>query len=128
MSVLYVAIGGALGAVARYGCALGVERVTGRPMPWATLLVNVVGSFALGWLLVTADRAQLSGDVRRFAATGLLGAFTTFSAFSWEIASYLKQDEWLRAGTYAAASVVLGVVALLAGSAAATLSGGAQHG
>ena len=119
MTVLYVAFGGALGAVLRYGAVIGTERLTGRPLPWGTLAVNVVGSFALGFLLLAADRADLPDDFRRFAAVGVLGAFTTFSAFSWEIGWFLKQDEWLKAVVYAAVSVLLGVAALLAGSAAA---------
>lgn len=127
MPVLYVAIGGAFGAVARYASVLAIERLTGRPIPWGTLAVNVVGSFVLGCLLIAIERGELSDDARLFAVTGVLGAFTTFSALSWEIVWYLRDEEWLSAGAYAVGSVVLGVAALLAGSAlAAALAPGAN--
>ena len=120
MTVLYVALGGALGAVLRYVSVEGIARLSGRPLPWGTLAVNVAGSFALGFLLLAADRMGLSPDARRFATIGVLGAFTTFSAFSWEIAFYLRDQKWLAAGAYAAGSLVLGVAALAAGAAAAS--------
>lgn len=120
MAILLIAIGGALGAVLRYASVNAVERLTGNALPWGTLAVNVVGSFALGFLMLATDRMQLSEDVRRFAAIGVLGAFTTFSAFSWEVTSLLRAGEWGRAGAYAVGSVVVGVLALIAGGAMAS--------
>ena len=127
MSVLFVAIGGALGALARHAAVSGVERITGRALPWGTLAVNVVGSFALGFLLICADRWDLSPEWRRFAAVGFLGAFTTFSAFSFEISWFLREEKWVTAGSYAIGSVLLGVAALLGGSAAASAIFAAPH-
>lgn len=121
-------MGGAIGAVARYLSVLGVERMTGRPLPWATLAVNVAGSFALGCVLIAAERGDISEETRLFAVTGLLGAFTTFSAFSWEITWYLREERWLSAGGYALGSVVLGVTALIAGSALTSAFVGPAHG
>lgn len=115
-----------IGALLRYGAVTAVNRYTGQPMPWGTLFVNVVGSFVLGFLLLWTDRIELGEEVRRFAAVGLLGAFTTFSALSWEVTAMLREGEWLRASAYAGASVVLGVVALAAGAASA--SGIVSHG
>ena len=128
MAILLVALGGALGAVLRYASVNAVQRLTGSPLPWGTLLVNVTGSFALGFLMLATDRLQLSEDVRRFAAIGILGAFTTFSAFSWEVTWMLRQGEWGRAGAYALGSIVLGVGALVAGGAAASAVLRGSHG
>ena len=118
-AMLVIALGGAIGALLRYGCVSAVHRLTGTPLPWGTLFVNVTGSFALGFILLASDRLQLPEDVQRFAAVGLLGAFTTFSAFSWEVTWMLREGEWLRAAAYASGSMVLGVLALVAGSASA---------
>ena len=119
-TLLLIALGGALGAVLRFASVEAMQRLTGQALPWGTLFVNVVGSFALGFLLLAMERAHLSEDARRFAAVGVLGAFTTFSAFSWDIVWMMRQGEWLRAGAYGAGSVVLGVSALVAGSWAAS--------
>ncbi|HUF12457.1 MAG TPA: fluoride efflux transporter CrcB [Longimicrobiales bacterium] len=107
--------GGALGAALRYGSVEAVQRLMGNAFPWGTLFVNVVGSFALGFLLLAMERMELSEEVRHFAAIGVLGAFTTFSAFSWDIIWLMREGEWLRAGVYATGSVAVGVTALVAG-------------
>ena len=120
ISLLLVGLGGALGAVLRYACVEGVQRMFGYVQPWGTLFVNVVGSFALGFLLLAMERLDLPQDARRFAAIGVLGAFTTFSAFSWDLVWLFRQGEWLRAGVYAGGSVLLGVTALVAGGLAAS--------
>ena len=119
-TLLLVGLGGLVGALLRYGIVSGVDRLTGASLPWGTLAVNVVGSLALGVLLVWTDRMAAGVTVRRFAAVGVLGAFTTFSAFSWEVVSMLRDGAWLRALTYAMSSVVLAVMALAAGMALAT--------
>jgi fluoride exporter len=128
MAILLVALGGALGAVLRYVSVTAVQRVTGDPLPWGTLAVNVAGSFALGFLMLAIDRMQLSEEVRRFGAIGLLGGFTTFSAFSWEVAWLLREGSWGRAAAYAIGSVVVGVTALIAGGAAASVLLRSPHG
>ena len=124
ITLLLIALGGALGAVLRYASVEGVQRLVGHPQPWGTLFVNVVGSFALGFLLLAMERLELPEDTGRFAAIGVLGAFTTFSGFSWDVIWLLREGEWLRAGVYAGGSVALGVAALVAGglSASALLS------
>lgn len=120
MPLLLVALGGAIGAVLRSLATSWMQRLTGDPLPWGTLVVNVIGSFALGFLLMTADRFALSDDVRRFAAAGILGGFTTFSAFSWEVTWLLREGQWLRAVAYATGSVLVAVVAVVAGGLAAS--------
>ncbi len=87
MTYVWVALGGALGSVARYACSVGAARWLGAAFPWGTLFVNVAGSFAIGLLaaLVAADgRPALGSDARAFLLVGVLGGFTTFSSFSLE--------------------------------------------
>lgn len=114
-AILLVAIGGALGAVLRWGSVTAVQRWAGDVLPWGTLFVNVVGSFLLGCLLFGTARLDLSDGLRQLLVVGVLGAFTTFSALSWEVAVLLRDGAWLRAGTYMVLSLVLGVGALVAG-------------
>ena len=112
---LLVALGGAIGAVLRFASSTALARITGSELPWGTFFVNVAGSFAMGVLMVAVARLQLSDDVRNFAAVGVLGGFTTFSAFSWELVTMTRDGDWLRAATYAVASVVVAALALIAG-------------
>ena len=120
LALIFVALGGAVGALMRYGSTLAIYRLSGQPLPWGTLFVNVAGSFALGVLMAAVERGSVSDSTRMFVSVGLLGAFTTFSAFSWETAFMLRNGEWLRALAYAGTSVVVCVAALLAGAALAT--------
>lgn len=108
MTLLYVALGGALGAALRYLTFLLVA------FPFGTLAVNVLGSFAMGlgfvWLAERGlDRASL------FVMTGILGGFTTFSAFSLDVARLYERGELTMAAAYVLASVVFSVLALFAG-------------
>jgi len=124
MGYLWVALGGALGSVARYACAgLGV-RVLGAAFPWSTLFVNASGSFAIGLLaaLTTTDAKPLmSGDARAFLMIGALGGFTTFSSFSLETLNLARTGQLAAAGWNVAGSLVL----CLAGVALGFLAGGA---
>ncbi len=110
----YVALGGAVGASARYLTGVAALRLMGPGFPWGTLAVNVVGSFLMGGLVVAL--AQLSAT--RFAPllmTGLLGGFTTFSAFSLDAVTLWERGAVAQAVFYVAASVVLSLTALVAG-------------
>ena len=115
---LIVAAGGALGAVARYGVGGWAQRLfPAAQWPWATLTVNVVGGLLMGllagWL---AFRGGAHGEsIRLFAAVGVLGGFTTFSAFSLEAALMIERRQLAMAGGYVAASVALSVLALFIG-------------
>ena len=114
---LIVAAGGALGAVARYGVGTLAGRLGATHWPWGTLTVNVVGGLLMGaltgWL---AFRGGLHAEsIRLFAAVGILGGFTTFSAFSLETALMIEKRQIALAGGYIAASVVLSVLALFIG-------------
>lgn len=115
---LLVAIGGGLGAMARYGLGLAAGRLApGATWPWATLTANIAGGLLMGlltgWLALKAGAGQES--IRLFAAVGVLGGFTTFSAFSLEAALMIERREIVSAFVYAAGSVVLAIAALFVG-------------
>ena len=112
--VLLVMLGGGVGAAARYGVGLLSQARLGQSWP-GTLAVNVAGGFAMGLL---AGWLALRGGAepwRLLLGTGLLGGFTTFSAFSLETALMLEQGRWAGAAAYATGSAVLSVAALIAG-------------
>lgn len=114
---LLVAMGGALGAAARHGVGLLAARWLGAAWPWGTLIVNVAGGLLMGllagWLAARAgaDHERL----RLLLGVGVLGGFTTFSAFSLEVAQMLERRAWGAAGLHVSASVALSVAALVAG-------------
>jgi CrcB protein len=123
MTYVWVAFGGALGSVARYGCAGFVARLAGTSFPWGTLLVNVTGSFVIGVLaaLLTSDgRPLVAGDARAFLMVGVLGGFTTFSSFSVETLTLARGGEWAAAGGNVVASVALCLIAVWLGYVGAT--------
>ena len=112
-SVLQVALGGALGASARYLSGVAVLRLAGPGFPWATLMVNVVGSFAMGVALVAM--AHGGNRFAPFVMTGFLGGFTTFSAFSLEAFTLYERGELAAAGLYVGLSVAGAIGALCLG-------------
>ena len=112
--LLQVALGGAIGASGRYLTGIAVTRALGKSFPWGTLTVNVLGSFAMGALVVIL--AHVSGN--RFAPllmTGVLGGFTTFSAFSLDAMTLHERGAMGAALGYVFASVILSITALFAG-------------
>jgi len=113
-AVLLVALGGAVGSVARYGAGLAAARWLGAGFPWGTLIVNVLGSFAIGVLAARVGPEDES--LRLLLGVGLLGGFTTFSTFSLEMLRLMEQHP-LQAVLYAGASVVLGLGACWMGFA-----------
>lgn len=121
MTALVVGIGGALGAIARHQLGEWVQTLAGDDVPWGTLTVNVVGSFALGFALVWLQATTSSSEARHFVAVGFLGSFTTFSTYSHETVTLAQSGELLRAGGYAAGSVAMGICGVLLGAAAAGL-------
>ncbi|MEO0891474.1 MAG: fluoride efflux transporter CrcB [Pseudomonadota bacterium] len=113
-TLLQVALGGAIGASARYLTSVGAMRLMGPGFPWATLTVNVVGSFLMGVLVVVL--AQKGGmKAAPFLMTGLLGGFTTFSAFSLDAFTLYERGQTGVAVVYVAASVLISIAALVAG-------------
>ena len=124
MTYLWVALGGALGSVARYAVALGAARWLGAAFPWGTLIVNVTGSFAIGLLaaLVAADgRPALGNDARAFVIVGILGGFTTFSAFSLETLTLARSGALGAAAANAGLSLVSCLAAVWLGFGTAAI-------
>ncbi len=114
--LLIVALGGAVGASLRHLTGLAALRLIGPGFPWGTLAVNVVGSFAMGvFIELLARRLEASNELRLLIGTGLLGGFTTFSAFSLDAVVLWERGEAASAVGYIAASVVLAIGALFAG-------------
>ncbi len=115
-TVLWVALGGAIGAVARYGVNAWSGRMLGMNFPWHTLIVNVLGCFVMGILIeLMALRLNVGNDVRSFLTTGILGGFTTFSAFSLDFAYLVERKSYGLAGAYVAGSVILSLAAVFTG-------------
>ena len=115
---LWLALGGALGTLARFGVSGFVAHHFGETFPWGTLVVNVSGSFVIGFfatLTGTEGRFLVGGTTRQFVMTGILGGFTTFSSFSLQTLALARDGELLRAGANAAGSVVLCLVAVWLG-------------
>lgn len=117
-TVLWVALGGALGSAARYGVNHWSGRILGGEFPWHTLIVNVVGALAMGALVeLMALKLDIGQEARAFLTTGILGGFTTFSAFALDFAVLVERKAYVAAGSYAAASVMLSLLAIFAGLA-----------
>jgi len=115
-TMLFVAAGGALGASARYLVGVASGRLLGFGFPWGTLTVNVLGCFLMGLLIETmALRWTVGNELRAFLTVGVLGGFTTFSAFSADFALLYERDAYVSAALYLFASVGLSIAALFAG-------------
>lgn len=115
----WVAAGGALGALARFGISGWVAAWTAASFPWGTLLANVLGSMLLGFFARALPRAGTSARFRALLTTGFCGGFTTFSAFELETLALLQQGRAGLALAYAAVSVAACVPGVLVGMAAA---------
>ncbi len=115
-NILCVAAGGALGAVARYAFSASPLNAVFEKFPFPTFLVNIIGSFLIGFcLIVFADKINVSDHIRLLVFVGFLGAFTTFSTFELEIWTLVKDGHYVSSLFYLTASVVVGFVGLLAG-------------
>jgi CrcB protein len=116
--VLWIAAGGAVGAAARHGVNVWAGRLLGYAFPWHTMIVNVAGCFFMGLLVeAMALRLNVGNEMRAFLTTGILGGFTTFSAFSLDFALLVERKAFVSAGAYAAGSVLLSLAAIFAGLA-----------
>jgi len=121
MATLYVAIGGGVGAMLRYHLGRTVTRMVGshETFPWGTLAINIAGSLAmgvlLGWLARSALAAQTNETLRLALGVGLLGGFTTFSAFSAEMVTLVHRGFLLQALGYGGVSMIAGMAAFLIG-------------
>ncbi len=117
-ALLSVAIGGAIGSVGRYLVVVQLTRWLGIGFPWGTLAVNVIGGLVIGLLAeLMALKWSVSPDIRLFLITGVLGGFTTFSAFSLEVVALAGRGAMAAASAYVFASVLLSVGAVVSGMA-----------
>ena len=113
---LYAAFGGAIGAAARYGVNVSTPKLLGYGFPWGTMIVNIAGSFVMGMLIAAMALSwNASQEMRVFLITGVLGGFTTFSAFSLDFAALYERKEYGLAFGYAGSSVVISLIAVFAG-------------
>lgn len=116
LRILLIAIFGAVGTLARYGLQGVVQIRAGGAFPYGTLLINLTGCFLLGLIgQFTLNRMLISPDWRVAITVGFFGGYTTFSSFGWETVKMLEDGEWLRASTYVAASVFVGLFLSVAG-------------
>jgi CrcB protein len=118
--VLAVALGSAVGGVARFLLSAWLEQRSATSFPWATLLINISGSLLLGFLATwTYETAGVPADVRALLTTGLCGGYTTFSTFSLETVALIEEGLFGRAAAYIVLSVVVSIVGAYAGIAGA---------
>jgi len=115
-TLLFVALGGALGASCRYGIGVAADHFGSGQFPWGTFTVNVLGSFVLGILLSLMTFSwSPSAEMRAFLVVGVLGGFTTFSAYSLEVVLLMERDRLQLAAVFMLGSVALSVAGLFAG-------------
>jgi fluoride exporter len=116
MLFVWVALGGALGSVARLLVSQGVSRVMGDAFPYGILFVNIFGSFVMGLVMALLMRKVTTDpSMQMFLATGILGGFTTFSAFSFDVLKLVNSEQTTAALVYVLASVFVSIAAVLIG-------------
>jgi CrcB protein len=119
----WITIGSALGGMARFWCSGFVAERFGGTFPWGTLLVNVVGSFVIGFFATLTGpdgRLLVTSDVRQFVMVGLCGGYTTFSSFSLQTLTLARDGEWLQVGGNILLSVALCLASVWLGHVAAS--------
>lgn len=113
---LFLALAGALGSLSRYGLSGVVQRVAGANFPYGTLVINVLGCVAIGFIMLIALNTDVIPSTMRSVVTiGFLGAFTTFSTFSYETVKFLEDGALVSATLNVAGNVVLGLGGTLLG-------------
>jgi CrcB protein len=123
ITYLWIALGSALGGVARHACSSMVAHWIGETFPWGTLVVNVAGSFVIGFFATMTGpdgRLLVAPDARQFVMVGICGGYTTFSSFSLQTLALLREGDLVRAGANVAASVMVCMLAVWLGAVAAT--------
>ena len=118
MSYFWIFLGGGLGSIARFAGSGYVARRFGETFPWGTLLVNVTGSFSIGFFATLTDtegRWLVAPSARQFVMIGVCGGYTTFSSFSLQTLSLARDGEWFKAGANAVLSFALCLIAVWLG-------------
>jgi CrcB protein len=119
ITYLWIALGGALGSMARYGCSSLVARMVGETFPWGTLIINVAGSLVIGFVATLTGpdgRVLVAPDARQFVMVGVCGGYTTFSSFSLQTLNLVRDGDMIGAGANVLASVFLCLVAVWLGA------------
>ena len=122
ITYLWIIVGGAIGTAARYAASSYMANTFGQTFPWGTMLVNVTGSFIIGFVATLTGpdgRVLVPGDVRQFVLVGFCGGYTTFSSFSLQTMNLAQDGEFARAGLNIVLSVVLCLVFVWLGHIAA---------
>ena len=122
ITYLWIALGGALGSVARFAFSSAIAGWFGQSFPWGTMLVNISGSFVIGFFATLTGpdgRMLVSGDIRQFVTVGICGGYTTFSSFSLQTLNLIQDGELMRAGWNVVGSVALCLAAVWLGHVAA---------
>ncbi|MCX8253102.1 putative fluoride ion transporter CrcB [Beijerinckiaceae bacterium RH AL1] len=123
LTYLYVALGGAIGSVARFALSGSIARAANEVFPWGTLIVNIIGCFTIGFfatLTGPGGRVPATPDARAFVMVGICGGFTTFSSFSLQTLTLARDGDMLRAGANIVASVLFCLIGAWLGVAAGT--------
>lgn len=124
MMYLWIAFGSALGGMARYWCSVVIAQRIGETFPWDTLVVNILGSFIIGFFAAMTGpdgRIIVSPEIRQFVMIGICGGYTTFSSFSLQTLNLLRDSEFLQAGFNIILSFILCLIFVWAGYILATL-------
>jgi CrcB protein len=125
MQILYISIAGLLGTLSRYGLSTFTQKLSGAGFPYGTLVVNVLGSLAIGFVMQLGLSTDIIPRSLRIAtAIGFMGAFTTFSTFSYETVSYIQDGAWLLASANIVGNLVLCLTATTLGMVLGRISAG----
>ncbi len=120
MHLLWMALAGAVGTLARFGVSSAVQRWAGPSFPWGTFAVNIIGCFLFGFLWMLMEQRQASlGHLRAAVLVGFLGSFTTFSSFAHDTGALLRGSEWIPALLNILGQNAVGLAALFLGLAVA---------
>lgn len=122
MKYLFLAIGGLVGVIGRYQLGVWITEWNTTPFPWATLLINVTGSLAIGFFMRYLTGMATSPNVRLMLTTGFCGGYTTMSTFSYELVSLFTERQYALGMAYLGSTIVLAPLACLAGFALAEMA------
>ncbi len=123
ITYVWIALGGALGSVARFSCSSLAASWFGETFPWGTLIINIVGSFVIAFFATMTGpngRVLVAPDVRQFVMVGICGGYTTFSSFSLQTLNLVRDGDMIRAGANVVGSVVLCLLAVWLGHVGAS--------